>query len=118
MSEKVELERFTFWPEMPTPSLTLPEGNLLQAFVASTSIGDLRLKVAMTLEQTLSLLRSLDFSLLHRLELRAKGFDSSKVDAILESLQRAKKLDPLNLIDTNITDEQKSRMNARGVSLR
>jgi hypothetical protein len=116
MSEKVELVGFTFDNETMTP-LTLPEGDLLQTFVASTSIEWLFLNVDMTLEQILSLLRSADFSRLETLSLWASGFDSVKVDAILGGLQHATKLRSLNLWDADITDKQKSRMKAKGVTL-
>jgi len=117
MSEKVELESFVFEPESWFP-LTLPEGDLLQTFVASTSIENLHLSVAMmTLEQILSLCRSTDVSRLESLKLCTGGFDSVKVDAILGGLQHAMKLKKLHLFGAYITDEQKSQMNAKGVSL-
>jgi hypothetical protein len=116
MSEKVELVEFLFWSETNT-LLTLPEGDLLQFFVASTSIKNLYLDVDMALEQILSLLKSADVSRMHHLELWAGGLDSVQVDSILEGLQRAKKLRYLNLYGASTTDEQKSRMMARGVTL-
>jgi len=117
MSEKIELNMFVFGSETSMNSLTLPEGDLLQTFLASTSIEWLKLKVEMTPEQTLSLLRSADFSRLETLVLWAKGFDSAKVDNILEGLHHATKLRNLDLVGANITDEQKSRMKARVISL-
>ncbi|KAK3817457.1 MAG: hypothetical protein J3Q66DRAFT_440227 [Benniella sp.] len=117
MSEKVELDKFWFGCDEWGTRLNLPGGDLLQTFVASTSIWDLGLKVSMTLEQILSLLRSTDFSRLGRLDLWVKGFDSVKVDAILNGLQHATRLECLELRGTNITREQYKRMNARGVSL-
>jgi len=116
MSEKVELDEFRFGGET-WGTVSLLEGDLLQTFVASTSIGWLVLNVDMTLEQILSLLRSADVSQMYSLILRAAGFDSAKVDAILDGLQRAKKLRYLHLVYAKITDEQKSRMRARGVDL-
>jgi len=116
MSEKVGLDLFEFGGKT-WGSVSLREGDLLQTFVASTSIEYLRLSVAMTLEQILSLLRSADFSQMRCLKLWAKGFDSVQVDAILDGLQCAKKLRSLDLLYANITDEQKSRMKARGVTL-
>jgi len=115
MSEKVGLNQFQFWSETRDTLLSLPEGDLLQTFVASTSIRYLRLEVTMTLEQILSLLRSADVSRMYRLDLWAKDFDSAKVNAILDGLQRVKKLRVLYLLYANITYEQKSRMKARGV---
>jgi len=116
MSEKVEMDWFGFGAETYS-ALTLPEGNLLQTFIASTSIGRLDLRVTMTLEQILSLLRSVDFSLMHYLVLWAEGFDSIKVDAILDGLQHANNLGHLYLVGANITDEQQSRMHAKRVIL-
>jgi hypothetical protein len=117
MSEKVELVGFGFGGETSDTPLTLPEGDLLQTFVASTSIENLVLFVDMTLEQMLSLLKLTDVSRMHYLQLYTGGFDSAKVDAILDGLQRAKKLRELRLHGANVTYEQQSRMRARGVDL-
>jgi hypothetical protein len=117
MSEKVELDTFAFGSETWDTPLTLPEGDLLQTFVAATSIEWLALNVDMTLEQILSLLRSAAVSRMHLLELWAKDFDSVDVDAILDGLQRAKELRSLSLNGASITDKQRSRMRARGVDL-
>ncbi|KAF9360109.1 hypothetical protein BGX34_007955 [Mortierella sp. NVP85] len=117
MSEKVKLERFKFWTESWCIPVILPEGDLLQVFVASTSIQWLELRVDMTLEHILSLLRSVDFSRMHHLELWAEGFDSVKVDAILDGLQHAKDLRKLHLIQADFTDEQRRRMSMKGISL-
>jgi len=110
MSEKVELDWFGFGGESLDTPVTLPEEDLLNAFVASTSIKTLCLRVDMTLEQILSLLKSTDFSRLESLVLCAEGFDSVKVDAILDGLQHATKLKGLELPGANITDEQKQRI--------
>jgi hypothetical protein len=117
MSEKVELDTFRFEPETRDTSLTLPEGDLLRDFVSSASIERLELKVEMTLEQILSLLKLTDFSRLETLVLWAKDFDSVKVDAVLDGLQHASKLDYLRLIGANITKEQYRRIKPRGVTL-
>jgi hypothetical protein len=71
----------------------------------------------MTLEQLISLLKSMDFSRLWRLVVWAGGFDSVKVDTILDGLQHATELKDLDLIRANITDEQKRRMESKGVDL-
>ena len=118
MLEKVQLEGLVFWAEAGNDGpLTLPEGDLLQSFVASTSIERLELCVDMTLEQMLSFLKTADFSRMHHLELWAFGFSSVQVDAILDGLQHATKLEELFLLYANITDEQISRMEVKGVSL-
>jgi len=116
-SEKVGLETFVFGGETDDAPLTLPEGDLLQAFVAAISISRLELKVTMTLQQMLSLLRSADFSRVCTLELCAEGFDSYKVDAILDNLRHATKLKYLYLSKVNTTGEQMRRMKAKGVKL-
>jgi len=118
MSEKVELDMFYFWTEKWRTPLTLPEEDLLQAFVASTSIKELQLYVDMTLEQILSLLKSTDFSRLEKLGLWAKGFDSVKVDAIIDGVGHATKLSVLELRYANITDGQTRRMKSNGITLK
>ena len=115
MSEKVELDQFLFGGETWDP-LTLPEGDLLRTFVASTSFKELYLLVDMTPEQTLSLLRSADVSRLRDLILWAESFDSVQVDAILDELQHATNLRYLLLVGASATNEQKRRMKAKGVS--
>jgi hypothetical protein len=89
----------------------------MQAFVASTSIEILALKLDVTLEQMLSLFAAVDFSRLKHLRLWARGFDSVKVDAILDGLQHATKLNRLEIYGATITKGQKSRMKTKGVSI-
>jgi hypothetical protein len=121
MSEKVELDEFVFWSEDAIRGsfhgLTLPQEDLLQAFFASTSIETLKLNLDVTLKQTLSLFMAADFSRLKLLRMWTSRFDSVKVDAILDSLQHATKLNRLQIIGATITEEQKSRMEAKGVEL-
>jgi hypothetical protein len=117
MSVKVGLDEFVFSSGCST-FVNMPEGDLLQAFVASTSIKELSLLVEMTLEQILLLLRSTDFSRLERLVLWAKGLDSVKVGAILDCLQDAMKLGTLRLLHANILEKQKRRMKLKGISLK
>ena len=118
MSEKVELDVFEFNGDAWFTLLTLPEGDLLQTFVASISIKDLRLYVDMTLEQILSLCRSTDVSRLERLKLYTGRFDSVKVDAVIDGVGHATRLRELELEYAKITDEQKSRMKSRGITLK
>jgi hypothetical protein len=121
MPEKVDLDmcRFVFdcdsHADTPPP---MPQGDLLQDFIASTSLDVLRLELEMTVEQALSLFRLADFSRLRFLTLWAKGFGSADVDAILDGLQHATKLNTLTLLYADITGDQQSRMQERGVSLR
>jgi len=118
MSEKVELDWFQFGGETWDTPVTLPEGDLLQSFVASTSIEFLVLLVDMTLEQILSLLKLIDTSRLWRLVVWAKDFDSVKVDAIIDGVGHATRLSVLELEHANITDEQRGRMKSRGITLK
>jgi len=97
--------------------LTLPQEDLLQTFVASASIKDLRLKLDVTLEQMLSLFVSADFSRLKTIQLWASRFDSVKVDAILDGLQHATKLEELYFYGATFTEEQRSRLEAKGSHL-
>ncbi|KAK3817585.1 MAG: hypothetical protein J3Q66DRAFT_440327 [Benniella sp.] len=118
MSEKVELDEFLFGGETEDSSLTLPEGNLLRAFVVSVSLKKLVLHIDVTLEQILSLLKSTDFYRLDDLTLWAEGFNSAKVDAIIDGVGHATKLRALRLWRANITEEQKSRMRSKGITLK
>ncbi|KAF9365053.1 hypothetical protein BGX34_011542 [Mortierella sp. NVP85] len=119
MSGKVNLKTFRLYSDWSTEAgaLSMPQGDLLQDFIALLSTQWLVLKVAMTLEQLLSLLRLIDFSRLRALHLWTRGFDSAKVDAILDGLRHATKLEKLSLCSANITDEQRKRVSAKGVSL-
>ncbi|KAF9362268.1 hypothetical protein BGX34_006493, partial [Mortierella sp. NVP85] len=87
----VPLEEFRLYHDSHDP---LPEGldESLQAFLASTSLIELRLEVDMTLHQLHSLVKSMDVSRLVFLSLRAKGFCSTEVDTILDGLQHGKLL--------------------------
>jgi hypothetical protein len=115
-SGNVELVTFCFRSETNAP-LTLPQEQLLQTFIASMSLKRLALAVDMTLEQMLSLFRSMDVSKLQTLDLWVKGFDSVKVDFILDGLQHASSLIALALHHANLTQEQKRHMLAKGVLL-
>jgi hypothetical protein len=118
MSGKVDLEDFWFLSESGNGApLSIPQGDLLQTFVASTSLERLRLGVAMTLEQVLSLFRLADFTRLKILTLWTREFDSVQVDALLDGLQHAMKLETLRLLCTQVTDEQVDRMKAKGIHL-
>ncbi|KAF9344925.1 hypothetical protein BGX34_005205 [Mortierella sp. NVP85] len=116
MTGRAGLEGFWFYSETET-LLVVPQGDLLQTFIASTSLRFLALNVDMTLEQVLVLLRSADVSRLEYLALWTKGFDSAKVDSILDGLRHATKLKTVRLLRTSITIGQKNRMKAVGVTL-
>ncbi|KAF9350538.1 hypothetical protein BGX34_001158 [Mortierella sp. NVP85] len=117
ISEKVGLERFWFGTRTWNSSVSLPEEDLLQTFVASIAIRRLYLLVDMTLEQILSLLKSVDYSRLEELYLWATDFDSVEVDTILDGLPDTAKLKILELTNAYITNEQKNRMKWKGINL-
>jgi hypothetical protein len=121
MPGKVDLEVFWFRcdqePDMDIP-LSIPLGDLLQDFMALTTLEVLGLEVIMNLEHILSLFKMTDFSRLKTLFLWTEGFDSDKVDVVLEGLQHATQLEEVRLLRANITDEQKHRMKTNGVTLR
>ena len=115
----VEMEEFMLCSESDYHDpLAIPQDGYLSAFVASTSLKKLTLDVFMTLEQVLSLLSSVDFSRMQELRLSTRSFDSAKVDAILDSIQQAKELRYVGLWRAAITEKQKERMKAKGVTLR
>jgi len=110
-SGRVGLKEFKLCSEndasTATP-LSLPQ-DLLQTFIASTSLEDLSLQVIMNQEQMLSLFKSADFSHLRSLQLWAKGFDSAQVEDLLDGLQHATNLKSLGLLHARITDELRER---------
>ncbi|KAF9347660.1 hypothetical protein BGX34_002965, partial [Mortierella sp. NVP85] len=114
MSEKVKLERFRFWTASWHIPLTLPEEDLLQTFLASVSVMNLTLRVAMTLEQILSLFRSSDFSRLKTLSLEAEWLKSSEVDAVLDGLRHVTTLKKLGRFVAN--SKQRRRMKSKGIT--
>ncbi|KAF9356180.1 hypothetical protein BGX34_010070 [Mortierella sp. NVP85] len=115
MPEKVDLDmcRFIFdcdsHSDTPSP---MPQGDLLQDFIASTSLDVLRLELEMTVELALSLFRLADFSRLRFLTLWARGFGSVDVEAILDGLQHATKLNTLTLLYADITGDQQRDVRA------
>ncbi|KAF9362270.1 hypothetical protein BGX34_006495 [Mortierella sp. NVP85] len=121
-SGKLDLVGFELVADNPSwiedDPLSMPQGDLLQSFIALTSLESLYLEVVMTLGQILALLRLADLSRLKILVLWTDDFDPDSVDAILDSLQNATKLKNLKLVGASITEEQKERMNAKGVSLK
>jgi len=113
-----QLEAFKFYGlNLRQASLMMPEKAPLPAFLSSTSIKQLRLKMGMTPEQMLSLLTVVDFSRTQELCLWPEAFDAVDVDALLNGLEHATELRYIGLKSTRITDEQKERMKARGIRL-
>ena len=118
VSGRVELEGFYFHIKKDSNgSLAMPEGELLQAFLSSTPLKKLLLEADFTLEQTLSMLKSTDFSRMQRLDLCTQGFSSAELDSVLECLQHARELRVIELWQANITAEQKNLMMGKGITL-
>jgi len=120
MSGRVNLDVFRFmaaWHDNLKSYLLMPQGSLLQYFIASTSIEVLILEVVMTLDKILSLIKLADFSRLKRLRLQASNFSPRQVKAILDALQHATKLQTLTLASASISQEQIEHMKTKGVTL-
>ncbi|KAF9365054.1 hypothetical protein BGX34_011543 [Mortierella sp. NVP85] len=120
VSGKVDLEKFrlvTDYSLSDDAPLSMPQGDLLHAFIASLSLECLALKVSLILEQILSLLRLTNVSRLKNLYLWTKGFDSVKVEAILDALRHASRLKILGLRYAGITKEQLEWMKEKGCLL-
>ncbi|KAF9364114.1 hypothetical protein BGX34_002481 [Mortierella sp. NVP85] len=97
--------------------LPMPWNEYLPSLLSSIPLKKLQLGVTMTPEHLLSVLKSVDFSRMQDLCLYTKGYDSAKVDALLDSVQHATVLRFIGLWDTNITDEQTERMGKKRISL-
>ncbi|KAI8353538.1 hypothetical protein B0O80DRAFT_529667 [Mortierella sp. GBAus27b] len=90
---------------------------LFKSFVASTSLKGLYLFVLMTPSDMESVLNSMDVSRLEEILLRAKGYSSPQVDCVLDCLTNAHNLQNVILDWYTPTQEQKKRMQERGVTL-
>lgn len=112
----VELEEFEFFSDTRDP-LSMPQDGPLSTFLSTRSFKKLQLMVAMELEHVLSLFKSADLSRLEELHLWADGFETAKVDELLNVLQDAKELQHINLYQANITEEQMGRMKEKNKTL-
>jgi hypothetical protein len=118
VSGRIELDEFSFHSEDDSHgSLAMPEDGPLEAFLSSTSLKKLLLGVDMTLEQTLSLLKSVDLSRMEDLNLWTQGFGSAEVDAVLECLENATELSFIGLRHAKFTETQKWRVMKKGIKL-
>jgi len=116
--EGVSLESFILRSEdHASSSLAMPQDELLQAFLSSTSIKNLVLWIYVTFEEALSLIKSVDLPRIQSLYLSTKGLDAANVDSLLDCLQHAKQLRCIRLGSNAITNEQVQRMNAKGIQL-
>jgi hypothetical protein len=113
---QVELDVFSFrFHSLETVSSEC--AALCKSFMASTSIKKLRLFVSMTPSDMESVLNSMDVSRLEWIRLRAKGYSSEQVDGVLDCLTNAHNLQRVWLYSYTPTQEQKKRMQQRGVAL-
>jgi len=120
MPVRVQLETFELQSQSDTSlydPLPMPWNDYLPSFLSSIPLKKLQLGVTMTHEHLLSVLKSVDFSRMQDLCLYTKGYDSVKVDALLDSVQHATVLRFIGLWDTHITDEQTERMGKKRISL-
>ncbi|KAF9366825.1 hypothetical protein BGX34_006094 [Mortierella sp. NVP85] len=119
-SKKIKLENFQLLCSSDNllDSILMSEEELLPMFLASTALSTLALQVEMSSEQALSWVKSFDCSRMQEFRLLGvKGFDSAAVEAMIECLQDATELRLLHLKLAKITEEQKKRMEAKGVTL-
>ncbi|KAF9345052.1 hypothetical protein BGX34_005068, partial [Mortierella sp. NVP85] len=114
MPGKVDLETFyliSYLESGPDTPFTSLQQDLLHTLLAPMTLKYLMLQVVLTLEQILTLFKVIDISQLYYVVLWAKGFDSIKVDTIIDALQPAPKIGILILLHANITQKQIDRMN-------
>jgi hypothetical protein len=119
-SKKIKLEDFQLMcnSDNLVESLPMSEDELLPMFLASTALSTLVLQVEMSSEQALSWVKSLDCSRMQEIRLLGvKDFDSAGVETAIEYLQDATELQLLHLKLAKCTEEQKKRMEAKGVKL-
>jgi hypothetical protein len=113
----MELDGITIRPNSYGAALFMSHDELLATLLSSISFKRLLLYVVMTLEQMLSILRSLDLSQVWNLGLWAAGFDSTQVDTILDGIQHATEMQVIRLWHATVTNEQKERMKTMGINL-
>ncbi|KAG0221996.1 hypothetical protein BGX31_009414 [Mortierella sp. GBA43] len=113
----VELEFFQFLT-LSSETVSSEMKGLLWSFVKSTSIKTLSLFVQMAPSALVSVVKTADVSRLEEIELRVSGYSKSQVDAVLDSLANADKLQKVKLWSCSPTQEQVQRMQDRGVTLR
>ncbi|KAF9987974.1 hypothetical protein BGZ65_000660, partial [Modicella reniformis] len=114
ISERVELEDFTLHTR---DAMSSGDEELLASFLALSSLKQVHLRLAMTLGQARSLIEMADLSRLQRLTLSTEGFDSAKLQIVLDALQNATELQTLCLSEAKITEKQIEQMSARDVTL-
>ncbi|KAF9980299.1 hypothetical protein BGZ65_005269 [Modicella reniformis] len=111
--ERAGLEEFTLHFN---PTISAAGEKPLRSFVSSISLKQLFLYGLMTLGQALALIESIDVSRLQLLSLEVEGFNSAKVQAVLDALQHASELQTLYLPSAMPTTEQKEQMKARMIA--
>ncbi|KAG0221104.1 hypothetical protein B0O80DRAFT_534570 [Mortierella sp. GBAus27b] len=114
--ERVELDNFKLFA--PSGNSVLEDLSLLRLFISRTTLRELRLSISMDVSQVIDLISRMNVSRLETITLRTDRFDSIKVQSVLDSLQHAKKLKTVSLLNANITQEQIDGMKKQGVDLR
>ncbi|KAI8349611.1 hypothetical protein B0O80DRAFT_145664 [Mortierella sp. GBAus27b] len=117
MSGKVELEYFKLYSEGFQGNMTAEERAVLRSFLLATTLQHLELNTTMNVNQVVVLLKAIDVTRLRHLCLWAAGFNSTEVQIVLNALGRAIELQTLVLRRASISDEQRERLNARGITL-
>ncbi|KAG0221998.1 hypothetical protein B0O80DRAFT_259473 [Mortierella sp. GBAus27b] len=112
----LELEFFQFLA-LSSKTASGEQAEYLRSFVESTSIKTLSLFVQMTPSDLESMVKTADVSRLEEIELRASGYSEDQVDAVLDCLANAEKLQKVKLWSYGSTQGQIQRMQERGVSL-
>ncbi|KAI8359026.1 hypothetical protein B0O80DRAFT_495658 [Mortierella sp. GBAus27b] len=113
---QVELDYFKFWSNS-FETVSADQVDLVRSFVASTSIKDLHLSVTMPSSDLESVLNAMDVSRLEAVRLWAWGYSYSQVNGILDCLTNAHKLQKVELDEYTPIQEQRTRMQERGVTL-
>ncbi|KAF9092376.1 hypothetical protein BGX27_001853 [Mortierella sp. AM989] len=91
--------------------------ELMRRIISMLSLKRLELKATLTLEQTLAICESVNFSRMHYIHLECRRWDSGKTQTILDALQHATQLLTIDLGYGEITEAQIEQMHAKGVKL-
>ncbi|KAG0225322.1 hypothetical protein BGX31_007680 [Mortierella sp. GBA43] len=117
MTGSIPLQDFVFYSTSER-TVTDEQVELVQRFVEPIKLRTLDLNFSMTLDQTLSVLKSMGVSKLQRLYLWAMDFVSTEdVDAILGALERATELRSVTLRYGHVTQDHIQQMEAKGITL-
>ncbi|KAF9108981.1 hypothetical protein BGX27_008169 [Mortierella sp. AM989] len=99
-------------------TITACQKELLGSIFRSVIPKRLTLTVGLTTEELLALFKSVDFSQLHQLTLMTGNYLTAEVQTILDSLLDATELRTISLHFSDITEQQRQQMFAKGISLK